>query len=723
MSTNITDFNNLNWIRDQRFATKKGIKNVHTFFRKCVDLDDSEITEAMLTFSADDYCKIYINGTFVVSGPAPGYIHNYYYMQVDVKDYLCHGKNCIAIHSYYQGLKNRVWNSGDNLAGLKAQLAVSYKSGDYREFAADSSWRCFDCKAWQSEHTFGYETQFAENIDMRLIPAAWRETKFDDSNWNEPEVVSDYPHKLMKQPTAPLSWNNVYPVSITPLNEGRWLLDFGSEVVGCTVIKAAGLCGHVIEIRHAEELNSDGTARFQLRANCDYQECVTLSEAPMDTVELFDYKAFRYIELSNYPGIPATDDIFVYERHYPFDNVSELKTSDDTVNRIWDICSLAVKLGTQDSYLDCLTREKGAYLGDAFVTGLSHLYLTGRSEMLHKVLDDFAASAKFCPGLRAVSPGAFEQDIADYSLLWVPLLHEYYMWTGNSNFMREMMPVVDGILDYFGAFENAEGVLENFIGKPVMVDWPSNLRDDYDDPGLMGSDTTQKGINTLINLYYYGTLSTATKIYEASENLTKSVVCQQKTDALNKKLKEKFLGPNGFVDTDSSSHVSLHTNALALMFNAVTAEEAKLVISVLKEKRIKCGVYFSFFLLKGLFNYGEIELAYDLMTCDDIHSWQTMLKDGATTCMEAWGLDQKWNTSLCHPWASSPVYMIAAEVFGLKPAKPGWTKINFDPKIPKSMKSGSICINIPQGKLQVSFFKNKGKAEFHIKTPKNIQIT
>ncbi|MEI8247362.1 MAG: family 78 glycoside hydrolase catalytic domain [Lentisphaerota bacterium] len=710
------------WIRDQRFSREQNVKNVHTFFRKNLEINGGEMVSAKLTFTADDYCKIYINGALAAIGPAPGHIDNYYFMSMDVKEMIQNGDNYIAVHCYYQGLMNRVWNSGDGLSGLKLLLSIKYHDGHEQEIATDHSWRCFDCQAYQSDITMGYETQYAENIDMRLMPADWKEIKFDDSGWNAPEALNNYPHQLKAQTTLPLCLKKIYPARTLNLKENCCLIDFGREVAGYTVVNASGASGHVMEIRHAEELNSDGSARYKLRANCEYQEFLTLSGRGKDKIDFFDYKAFRYIELINYPGFPACDDIFVIERHYPFDNAAELKTSDNTLDRIWDICSLAVKLGTQDSYLDCMTREKGAYLGDAYVTGLSHLYLTGKSEMLKKVLRDFAESAKYSPGLRAVWPGAFEQDIADYSLLWIPLLHEYYMWTGDADFIRELLPVTDGVMEYFRAYENSEGLLENFTGKPVMVDWPKNLRDDYDDPGLMGDNQAQKGINTLINIYYYGTIAAAQKIYTAAGNNEQAAENLKKADAISLMLKKRFLVVNGFTDSDSSKHISLHTNALALMFNMVTPDEAKLIIPVLKQKRIKCGVYFSFFLLKGLCNYGEAEFAYELMTCDDVHSWQTMLKDGATTCMEAWGLEQKWNTSLCHPWASAPIYMTAAEVFGLKPKTPGWSEINFNPEVPESVKYGSISINIPQGKVTVSFSRPDGEIKFDVKVPAKCRI-
>ena len=44
----------------------------------------------------------------------------------------------------------------------------------------------------------------------------------------------------------------------------------------------------------------------------------------------------------------------------------------------------------------------------------------------------------------------------------------------------------------------------------------------------------------------------------------------------------------------------------------------------------------------------------------------------ATTCFEAWGKDQKWNTSLCHPWASAPISVLAEDIL---PAHPEYGKI------------------------------------------------
>ncbi len=43
------------------------------------------------------------------------------------------------------------------------------------------------------------------------------------------------------------------------------------------------------------------------------------------------------------------------------------------------------------------------------------------------------------------------------------------------------------------------------------------------------------------------------------------------------------------------------------------------------------------------------------------------IEEGATTCFEAWGKDQKANTSLCHPWASAPISVIAEDILPTMP--------------------------------------------------------
>ena len=71
------------------------------------------------------------------------------------------------------------------------------------------------------------------------------------------------------------------------------------------------------------------------------------------------------------------------------------------------------------------------------------------------------------------------------------------------------------------------------------------------------------------------------------------------------------------------------------------------------------GVYMAYFALAALIKHGEREKAEQLAT--DEGAWLNMIQEGATTTFEAWGKDQKWNTSLFHPWATAPLIVFAKD--------------------------------------------------------------
>ena len=68
-------------------------ENRHILFRRAFSLDRLP-GEAVLSISADDYYKLYVNGTFVTQGPAPGYPFHYYYNDIDIAtgNFICDGK-------------------------------------------------------------------------------------------------------------------------------------------------------------------------------------------------------------------------------------------------------------------------------------------------------------------------------------------------------------------------------------------------------------------------------------------------------------------------------------------------------------------------------------------------------------------------------------------------------------------------------------------------------
>lgn len=668
------------------------LRNRHVYFRKSFHIEEQP-TQATLRISADDYYKLYINGQFVGQGPAQGYPSHYNYNEWDLSEYLTVGKNSVAVHVYYQGLINRVYNSADLRMGMIAEL---YAENEL-VLASDSTWKYCLAPQFGTSGTVGYDTQYLEDVDQRLYISGWNDTDFTDDSWGYAAEVHNPDYVLVQQSTPALSVYRKEPMSVQQIAEGHYLIDFGQEITGQFELMARGESGQQVEIRFGEELQPDGSSvRFEMRCNCRYVETWTLSGGN-DTLEPFEYKAFRYVEVIGPAGAVQTDSFVAIVRHYPLDEEAcRFESEDEILKQIWDICKLGVQLCAQETYVDCPSREKGQYLGDNTVIGHTHMYISGDMRMFKKAIRDFALSVQVCPGLLAVAPGNFMQEIADFSLQWPMQLLNYYKHSGDLPFLKEMYPVAEGILQYFRKYVRTDGLLESVKEKWNLVDWPQNLRDDYDFPLTR---PVSDGCHNVINAFYYGCIKTIQEI--------RDILGVEYNDQLPQ-LKQSFVRAfyrtdlKLFADSVGSNHASLHANMLPLLFGIAPADSVDAILSLISRKRLSCGVQMSYFLLKALSVHGKTDLIYELIMCEDERSWVNMVREGATSCFEAWGKEQKWNTSLCHGWASAPIPVLIEDIIGLKPNKPGWTEIKFAPRIPEGMKDFRLKFQVPSGLISVA---------------------
>ena len=92
-----------------------------------------------------------------------------------------------------------------------------------------------------------------------------------------------------------------------------------------------------------------------------------------------------------------------------------------------------------------------------------------------------------------------------------------------------------------------------------------------------------------------------------------------------------------------------------------------------------------YFALRGLGRLGRHDALYRLLTRTDACGWRNMLREGATACFEVWGKEQKWNTSLCHPWASGAIPLLIEELAGLQPDPEAAEGFRFQPHLPEAL--------------------------------------
>ena len=275
-------------------------------------------------------------------------------------------------------------------------------------------------------------------------------------------------------------------------------------------------------------------------------------------------------------------------------------------------------------------------------------YLTGDTRLFKKALQDFAHSTRICKGMMAVAPGSFMQEIADFSLLYPYQLLLYYRLSGDKELLRELLPIAEGVEEYFLQFQNQDGLLENVKTKWNLVDWPENLRDGYDFE--LPQPVVGDGCHNVINALYLGMRQSIEKIKTILE-----IPSQIDLSGLKEAYIHTFFREDQglFADSSVSNHCALHSNIYAA-FYGLQPEKNK-IVELVRKKGLSCGVFTAYFVLYGMLHMGEKELVYELLTNKSEHSWYQMLKEGATSTFEAWGKDQKWNTSLCHAWAAAPV--------------------------------------------------------------------
>ncbi len=612
-------------------------RNRHILFRKKFTLEAMP-REARVYLSADDYYKLYINGRFAGQGPAPSYHFQYNYNVIDVTDLLSEGENLIAVHTLYQGLINRVWVSGDNRHGLILDLVADGTCA----VCSDESFLTRSHSGFSEMGTVGYQTQFLEEYDSSAPEVGFECPDFDDCAWEYAKYHTCDDHTLAEQKSGTLTFERIEPKAV--VCEGtRLFADFGAMYVGYLCLRARGEKGETVTVRQGQELLEDGRLRYELRANCVYEERWILGDGE-SVLDQFDYKSFRYAELILPEGVEITE-IFLLARHYPFELRARLRKeyeADPDLRRIWELCVNTQRYGVQEVIQDCMEREKGFYVGDGCYTALTHMILSGDDTMVRKLIHDGFSSAFVTDGLVTCLDCSFMQEIAEYPLMMVYLILWHYRLTGDREFLAENFPKVKALLDCYRRDYEKEGILSH-LDKWCVVEWPKNFQDGYAVDIKEGKICEEPHV--AINAYYIEAVRSANKMAE---------ILGEVAYRDEKPLVDAFLGafylPDQklFRDGVWSDHTSLVGNVFPFAFglcpDAVCEEH---IADMIRQRGVHSLLLFCTFpVLMGMVRSGREEEIRSLLL--DPEAWLRMLREGATVTFEGWGKDSKWNTSLFH---------------------------------------------------------------------------
>ncbi len=589
--------------------------NQHIYLRKPVKSSARPVKQVLAFVSADDFYKLYLNGELVGMGPCPSFPKEYNYNTIDLTaDWKPGEQNMLAVHAFYQGVKNERWVSGDGRRGFILQLEITFADGSKQIIVTDPTWRFKICRVYTGRATLGYQVGVTENIDAREIPLGWKLVDFDDSDWASAVVQDRRRWKLHAQETDILMVHDEAPVKVVEKAKGHYFFDLGHQVVGTLRLRLTGQAGHKVEIRLAEELAAPETAKYVMRCNTTYQDFWTLRDGEQE-IEFYDYRGFRYGEIINSPSPLDEKSITAVVRHYPFDeDASGFRCSNRELNALWKLCKYTIKMGAQDMYLDPV-REKAQYVSDTYLDMSTAGYLAGEWNLGRRMLELSLQSSPIGK-IKAVSPCIGVNYWSDDTMLPVLTAWRYYRYTGDLGFLIDNYKSLASIEHYMRtSFARSDGLLCNVERelRRTTVDHPRSRRDGFD----------IRAVNIATNAYYYRIetlLAKIARLVAKNNDAAKfSERARQVRESINRKLwdDDRKCYLDGMDEDDTvSTHSSLHANGFALATGIVLPERVDDTIAYIKTRGLKCNMFFAILLFEALYDYGAGDWAYDALMAE-----------------------------------------------------------------------------------------------------------
>jgi alpha-L-rhamnosidase len=308
--------------------------------------------------------------------------------------------------------------------------------------------------------------------------------------------------------------------------------------------------------------------------------------------------------------------------------------------------------------------------------------------------------------------------IPGFSIYYIMMIYDHMMFFGDKELIKYHIPTIDSILDYFDRNLNDQGLVGKNGGLNgqdrfwSFVDWTEQWDETTGVPRAI-----LKGPITMESLLYIMGLQHAAKLsaYIGREEVGKEYL--KRAEKVQMAINQFCKGENGlFQDGPGIEDYSQHCQVFAILTETIDKEEGAILLSKTlgNPSYVKCSVAMSFYLFRAVEKAGLYEKTRDLWEV-----WRRMVENNLTTCVE----DEVNERSDCHAWGSLILYEIPAVVLGVKPAEPGFNKIEISPTTGYFTSAEGEVIT-PKGVVKVSWEKNSetGEIKLNYEAPEGIEV-
>lgn len=189
------------------------------------------------------------------------------------------------------------------------------------------------------------------------------------------------------------------------------------------------------------------------------------------------------------------------------------KCDDNMMKRLWTNGYKGIQQLASTICYDTPYYEQLAYTGDTRIQALQSLYLAGDDRLSKKAIMDFYNSKTPAYMTNTRTLGARMKILPTFSLYWIAMVYDYWMYKRDDEFTLALLPTIQGILDWYNRQLNGDEEMLGAIEWWNYLDW-----DKFNGWGISPDPKNSK--SSIISFQYAYTLKLAARmfnIYEESD--------------------------------------------------------------------------------------------------------------------------------------------------------------------------------------------------------------